>query len=80
MAVDPRTLVVVGVGQFTENIDDPGAPVRDLRTGPRAAGQVDELPADGGTAILEPVGGQGARSTWSPSSPAQSPRAQPRWR
>ena len=24
MAVDPRTPVIVGVGQFTENIDDPG--------------------------------------------------------
>src|SRR3984893_12251897 len=24
MAVDPRTPVVVGVGQFTERIDDPG--------------------------------------------------------
>ena len=24
MAIDPRTPVVVGVGQFTERIDDPG--------------------------------------------------------
>src|SRR6188472_2390003 len=24
MPVDPRTPVIVGVGQFTENIDDPG--------------------------------------------------------
>jgi acetyl-CoA C-acetyltransferase len=24
MSVDPRTPVVVGVGQFTERIDDPG--------------------------------------------------------
>ena len=24
MAVDPRTPVIVGVGQFTERIDDPG--------------------------------------------------------
>ena len=33
MAVDPRTPVVVGVGQFTERIDDSGYRGEDLFTG-----------------------------------------------